>query len=168
MFDQVDAHFGVLRTAVREGGGTVFATLGDGIAAAFSSADAAVQAAVAAQRALAPLGLDVRMGLHTGEVQPAGEDLRGRSVNRAARVMALGHGGQILLSDVTAALVRSGPDPVELVDLGTHRLRDLAEPERIWQVRHPALADGFPPVRGIDALHEQPPAATVVVRRSRR
>ena len=152
MFEQVDAHFEVLRTSVLEGGGTLFAMLGDGVAAAFSSASAAVRAAVAAQRGLAPLELRVRMGLHTGEVQPAGEDLRGRSVNRAARVMALGNGGQILLSDVTAALVRSGPHPVDLVDLGTHRLRDLAEPERIWQVRHPSLTDAFPPLRGIDAF----------------
>src|SRR5688572_5425390 len=69
MFEQVDAHFEVLRTSVLEGGGTLFAMLGDGVAAAFSSASAAVRAAVAAQRGLAPLELRVRMGLHTGEVQ---------------------------------------------------------------------------------------------------
>ena len=151
MFEQVERHFDLLRQAVDEGTGTVFATLGDGIAAAFPSADAAVRTAIAAQRSLVELDLDVRMGLHTGEVEHAGEDLRGRSVNRAARVMAMGHGGQILLSDVTAALVRAGPNPVDLIDLGNHHLRDLAEPEHIWQVGHPGLERSFPTLRGIDS-----------------
>ena len=85
--------------------------MGDGIAAAFTSAEAAVRAAIAAQRQMPAIGLAVRMGIHTGEVERVGDDFRGRPVNRAARIMAVGHGGQILLSDVSAALVRTGPAP---------------------------------------------------------
>ena len=131
----------------------MFATLGDGIAAAFDAAGSAVDAAVAAQRDLAALGLAVRMGVHTGEVERAGGDYRGRPVNRAARIMAVGHGGQILVSDVTATLVRAGwrDDAVELVDVGPHRLRDLAEPERLWQVVHPDLQRSFPALAAGDA-----------------
>jgi predicted ATPase len=136
----------------------VFATMGDGIAAAFTSADGAVRAALAAQRAMPPTGLGVRMGIHTGEVERVGDDLRGRALNRAARIMAAGHGGQILLSDLTATLVRNGPNPVPLVALGVHRLRDLTEPERMWQIEHPELPSRFPPVRGVDSYATNLPA----------
>ena len=105
MFERVEQHFRVLRSAVEEAGGEVFTTLGDGVAAAFGSVDSAVRAAVAAQRHMVPIGLDVRMGIHTGDVERAGGDFRGRPVNRAARIMAVGHGGQILLSDVSASFV---------------------------------------------------------------
>ena len=91
------------------------------------------------------------MGIHTGEVRRIGQDYRGRTVNRAARIMAVSNAGQILLSDVSAALVRSAPSPVELTDLGVHRLRDLTDPERLWQVGHPGLHHRFPAVRGVDA-----------------
>ena len=149
MFDLVERHFAILRSEVDGAGGEVFTTLGDGVAAAFDSAEAAVGAAVGAQRQLRELGLDVRMGVHTGEAERVGGDYRGRPVNRAARIMAVGHGGQILLSEVTASLVRSGARGFEFVDLGVHRLRDLTEPERLWQVAAPGLPDRFPPVRGI-------------------
>jgi predicted ATPase/class 3 adenylate cyclase len=139
MHRRVEEHFAALRTEIEGAGGRIFATMGDGVAAAFRSADAALRAAIGAQRRMPPLGLAVRMGIHTGEAEPVGEDFRGRPVNRAARVMAAGHGGEILLSDVTAALLRTTESPVELVDLGRRRLRDLAEPERLWQVRHPDL-----------------------------
>lgn len=150
MRDRVDRHFAVLRTSVDDAGGTVFATLGDGIAAAFPSAHAAVRAALAAQRLLPSLGLSVRMGLHTGEVDEADGDFRGRPVNRAARVMAAAHGGQVLASDLTASLLRAGTTPVEVIDLGAHRLRDLAEPERLWQVAAADLPRAFPPPRAVD------------------
>jgi len=139
MHRRVEAHFAALRTAVDGAGGRIFATMGDGVAAAFRSADGALRAAVEAQQQMPPLGLSVRMGIHTGEAEPVGEDFRGRPVNRAARIMAAGRGGQILLSDVTASLLRTRETPAVLVDLGRRRLRDLAEPERLWQVRHPAL-----------------------------
>jgi predicted ATPase len=151
MSGRVEDHFAVLREAVDTTGGEVFATMGDGIAAAFSSAEAAVRAAVSAQARMGPTGLAVRMGIHTGEVEHVDDDYRGRPVNRAARIMAVGSGGQILVSDVAAALVQAGPSAVDLVDLGTHRLRDLAEPERLWQVVHPDLEQAFPAVRGVDS-----------------
>jgi predicted ATPase/class 3 adenylate cyclase len=150
MHQRVEAHFAALRAAVAAGGGEVFATMGDGVAAAFSSAEAAVTSAIAAQRQLAATGLRVRMGIHTGEVEQVDTDYRGRPVNRAARIMAVGHGGQILVSDVVATLVRSGPSGLAFADLGTHRLRDLTERERLWQVLHPDLELTFPPVRGLD------------------
>jgi predicted ATPase/class 3 adenylate cyclase len=166
MRELVEQHFVVLRTAVESAGGEVFATMGDGVAAAFSSAESAVNAAVVAQRQMPTIGLDVRMGIHTGEVERVDDDFRGRPVNRAARIMATGHGGQILVSDVSASLVRSGPCPVELVDLGTHRLRDLTEPERLWQVVHAELGRQFPPVRSLDTYSNNlPPQRTSLVGR---
>ena len=158
MARRVEQHFGVLRAAVQASGGEVFATLGDGIAAAFSSVGAAVQAAVEAQQRMPATGLAVRMGVHTGAVERVGDDYRGPPVNRAARVADIGHGGQILLSDVSAELVRSGSQPVGLADLGVHRLRDLSEPERVWQVIHPDLRRDFPPVRGVATSSSNLPA----------
>jgi predicted ATPase/class 3 adenylate cyclase len=151
MHRRVEAHFVALRGVIEGAGGRIFATMGDGVAAAFRSAEAALRAAVDAQQQMPALGLAVRMGIHTGEAEPVGEDFRGRPVNRAARIMAAGHGGQILVSDVTAALLRTGANPPVLVDLGRHRLRDLAEPERLWQVRHPALSADLSDVRSLDS-----------------
>ncbi len=101
----------MLRTAVEAQGGWLFKHTGDGVCAAFASARAAVDAAVTAQRRL---GLPVRMGIATGEAEQRGEDYFGPVLNRAARVMAAGHGGQILVSASTASLV-SG---VDLLDRG--------------------------------------------------
>jgi predicted ATPase/class 3 adenylate cyclase len=149
MFELVSRHFSVLDDEVQLAGGTVFATLGDGIASAFRSANAAVQAAVNAQRRLRDLGLGVRMGMHTGEVERAGADFRGRTVNRASRVMSVASGGQIIVSNVTASLLQSGIADLAygLSDLGSHRLRGLAAPERLWQVDAPDLPGAFPPVQ---------------------
>lgn len=158
MNGRVERHFQLLRGAVRHWAGETFATMGDGIAAAFTSVEGAVQAAISAQRDMPPIGLSVRMGIHTGEIERIGDDFCGRPLNRAARIMGVGHGGQILLSDVSAALLRSGATQVELADLGTHRLRDLAEPERVWQVVHSALGRHFPPVRGVDDFVHNLPA----------
>ena len=104
-------HDGVLRTAVEAHDGWLFKHTGDGVCAAFSSARAAVDAAVGAPYGL---GLPVRMGVATGEAQQRDGDYFGPTLNRAARVMGAGHGGQILVAASTAALV----DGVELVDLG--------------------------------------------------
>jgi predicted ATPase/class 3 adenylate cyclase len=130
----VERHFDLLREAIAAHGGTIFSMMGDGVAAAFASVSGAVHAAIAAQHDVAPLGFAVRMGIHAGEVEQVGHDLRGRTVNRAARVMSTAQGGQILLSDVAAALVRGSARPVELVDRGVHMLRGLPEPEHLWQV----------------------------------
>jgi predicted ATPase len=138
------AHDLVLRGAVEAHGGWLFKHTGDGVCAAFGSPRSAVDAAVAAQRALE---LPVRMGIATGEAESRGADYFGAVLNRAARVMAAGHGGQILLADSTASLL-SG---VDLVDLGPRRLRDLPTPIGVFQVRAAGLSTEFPPLRALDA-----------------
>jgi predicted ATPase/class 3 adenylate cyclase len=137
------AHDDVLRDAIEKHGGFLFSHTGDGVVAAFSSPRSAVDAAVAAQR---ELQLPVRMGIATGEAELRGGDYFGTVLNRAARVMAAGHGGQILLSDSTAILL-SGLD---LVDLGPRRLRDVPTPVGVFQVRAPGLRAEFPPLRALD------------------
>ena len=138
------AHDEVLRAAIAAHGGRLFKHTGDGVCAAFASPSCAVDAAVAAQR---ELELPVRMGIATGEAELRGADYFGAVLNRAARVMAAGHGGQILLAESTAVLL-SGLD---LVDLGPRRLRDLPTPVGVFQVRVPGLRTDFPPVRALDA-----------------
>jgi predicted ATPase len=138
------AHDKVLRAAIEAHGGWMFKHTGDGACAAFASPRSAVDAAVAAQR---DLELPVRMGVATGEAEPREGDYFGAVVNRAARVMAAGHGGQILLADSTAGLL-SG---VGLVDLGPRRLRDVPMPVGLFQVRAAGLRAEFPPVRALDA-----------------
>src|SRR5277367_1156154 len=138
------AHDEVLRTAIESHGGVMFKHTGDGVCAAFASPKSAVDAAVAAQRALE---LPVRMGLATGEAELRGADYFGAVLNRAARVMAAGHGGQILLAESTAGLL-SG---VDLVDLGPRRLRDLPTPIGVFQVRAAGLRTEFPALRALDA-----------------
>jgi predicted ATPase len=137
------AHDEVLRRAIEAHGGWLFKHTGDGVCAAFASPRSAVDAAVAAQRAL---GLPVRMGLATGEGELRGGDYFGAVLNRAARVMAAGHGGQILLAESTAVLV-SG---VDLLDLGPRRLRDVATPVGVFQVQADGLRADFPPLRALD------------------
>ena len=137
------AHDKVLRAAIEAHGGFLFKHTGDGVCAAFGSPKAAVDAAVAAQR---DLELPVRMGLATGEAELRGGDYFGAVLNRAARVMAAGHGGQILLVESTASLL-SG---VDLIHLGPRRLRDLPSAVGLFQVRAPGLATEFPPLRALD------------------
>ena len=133
------------------GGGWLFKHTGDGVCAAFSSAPEALAAAVDAQRRL---GLPVRMGVGTGTAELRGDDYFGPALNRAARVMAAGHGGQILVGAATAALAEG----FDLVDLGEHRLRDLSGLHRIFQVRAEGLRAQFPPLRTLDALPGNLPA----------
>jgi class 3 adenylate cyclase len=137
------AHDEVLRSAIEARGGWVFKHTGDGVCAAFASPKCAVDAAVDAQRALE---LPVRMGIATGEAELREADYFGAVLNRAARVMAAGHGGQILLVEPTASLV-SG---VDLDDLGPRRLRDLPTALQVFQVRAPGLRADFPPLRALD------------------
>src|ERR1700757_5232787 len=126
------AHDGVLRTAIEAHGGWLFKHTGDGVIAAFASPMSAVEAAVAAQQSLE---LPVRMGLATGEAELREGDYFGAVLNRAARVMAAGHGGQILLADSTAG----GLSGVDLIDLGPRRLRDLPTPVHVFQVQAEGL-----------------------------
>ena len=136
-------HDKVLRTAIEEYDGFLFSHTGDGFVAAFASPMSAVNAAIDAQR---ELQLPVRMGLATGEAELRDGDYFGAVLNRAARVMAAGHGGQILLAESTAGLL-SG---VDLVDLGPRRLRDVPTPVGVFQVRAPGLRAEFPPLRALD------------------
>ncbi|MDT7759582.1 MAG: hypothetical protein QOH27_5480 [Mycobacterium sp.] len=137
------AHDDVLRVAIEAYGGWLFKHTGDGVCAAFASPRAAVDAAVAAQLALE---LPVRMGIATGEAELRGQDYFGVALNRAARVMAAGHGGQILLADSTAVLLND----VDLIDLGPRRLRDVPAPVGLFQVGAEGLATEFPPLRTLD------------------
>ena len=138
------AHDEALRTAIEAHDGFLFSHTGDGVVAAFASPRSAVDAAVDAQR---ELELPVRMGIATGEAELRDGDYFGTVLNRAARVMAAGHGGQILVADSTAVLV-SG---VDLVDLGPRRLRDVPMPVGVFQVRAQGLRTEFPPLRTLDA-----------------
>ena len=139
---------------------------GDSVVAAFTRASDAVAAAFEAQRALSnetwPEGvlLKVRIALHTAEAQLRDEgNYFGQAVNRAARLRAVAHGGQIVLSGTTRDLVLDRlPEGVELEDLGTHRLRDLARPEHVFGLRHADLPGEFPPLRSLDALPNNLPS----------
>jgi predicted ATPase/class 3 adenylate cyclase len=136
------AHDELIRSAVARHGGVVFKHTGDGMCVVFASAPEAVAAAVEVQSGV---GLPVRMGLHTGEAESRDGDYFGPTLNRAARVMDAGHGGQVLVSAATAGLLPG----VDLVDLGEHQLKGLATPERIFQVgfgEFPALRTPRPTV----------------------
>ena len=129
-------HDEVLRSAIEAHGGFMFKHTGDGVCAAFTSPRSAVDAAVAAQR---QLELPVRMGLATGEAEVRDGDYFGAVLNRAARVMAAGHGGQILVAESTASLLGG----VDLVDLGPRRLRDVPMPVGVFQVRAAGMRLSF-------------------------
>ncbi len=166
-------HDEILGDQIRAHGGRVLTERGEGDSffAVFARASEAIEAAVDLQLALvaepwpesAPM--QVRMAIHTAE---AGTDYRGPDVNRCARLRAIAHGGQVLLSAITAALIRpQPPDGVSLVDLGVHRLRDLTVPERVFQVAHEGLPLDFPPLRSLDAFkHNLPVQLTSFVGRS--
>src|ERR1700758_5216235 len=137
------AHDEVLCKAIQAHRGWLFKHTGDGVCAAFASPRSALDAALAAQRTLE---LPVRMGVATGEAELRDGDYFGAVLNRAARVMAAGHGGQILLAESTASLL-SG---VDLLDLGPRRLRDLPTPVGVFQVQVSGLRTDFPPLRAVD------------------
>src|SRR5258707_7391588 len=139
----VSRHDKVLQSAIESHDVFLFSHTGDGLVAAFASPRSAVDAAVKAQLALE---LPVRMGIATGEAELRGGDYFGTVLNRAARVMAAGHGGQILVADSTAGLL-SG---VDLRDLGPRRLRDVPMPVAVFQVRSAGLGVEVPPLRALD------------------
>ena len=152
-------HDEIIRRWIDEHGGAVVKMTGDGAHAAFATAHAAVNAAVDAQLALqrelwpetGPLR--VRMGLHTGSAEVRDGDYFGTEVNRAARLVAVAHGGQVLCSQSTADLARGALGAsFSLVDLGEQQLRDLQTPERVFQVVHSDLPVGFPVLRTLDAF----------------
>lgn len=150
-------HDRLLRDAIAGGGGYVFATGGDGFAAAFQRAGDALVVAVEAQRGLAgqdwgDVPVRVRMALHTGESEERDGDYFGPTLNKTARLMSAGHGGQVLVSQATVEVVGSEPpDRVTFEDLGEHRLKDLDRSERIFQLQHPVLVAEFAPLLTMEA-----------------
>ena len=144
MRNALAVHDDVLRKAVEAQAGWLFKHTGDGVCAAFASPNRAVDAAVTAQL---NLELPVRMGIATGEAELRGADYFGPVLNRVSRVMSAGHGGQILLDGVTAGLLKD----LELVSMGQRRLRDLAKPVELFQVRATGLRTDFPPLKTLDA-----------------
>lgn len=154
----VERHDGILRTAIEAHLGYVFKTVGDSYCAAFERVSDAVAATVEAQRALANEdfsavgGLRVRMGLHAGVASERSGDYFGPEVNRVARLMSIGHGGQVLVSGYVHHLLQDViPADVTLIDLGLRRLKDLTQPEHVWQLAIAGLPVEFPPLNSLDA-----------------
>jgi class 3 adenylate cyclase len=151
--DLLEAHRRLLRAAFERHGGVEVSTAGDECFVAFPSATNAVAAAAEAQEVLGAhrwpenAEIRVRIGIHTGEPQLIGSNYAGLDVHKAARVMAVAHGGQVLISGATQNLL--APD-VGLIDLGEHRLKDLLRPEHLYQLRITGLPVEFPPLKTMD------------------
>ena len=160
-------HDALIRATIEQHNGRVVKTTGDGFHAMFESPSDAVAAALASQLVIGAEHwpettgpLKVRIGLHTGESQEREGDYYGPEVNLAARVMGAGYGGQVLLSDITATLVRrSLPENCSILDLGEHRLKGISEAVQIHQLCHPDLSAEFPALKSLAAfkhnLHRQ-------------
>lgn len=149
-------HDALLRAAIETSGGFVFKTIGDAFCAAFEFADDAIQAALTAQLALAievwpdPVAIKVRTALHSGAVESRDNDYFGPPVNRVARLLSAAHGGQTLLSrSAFERLSQPITSPLALKDLGLHQLKDLSEPEQVFQLLHERLPAEFPPIRSL-------------------
>jgi predicted ATPase/class 3 adenylate cyclase len=158
------AHHEMLRAAFQSNQGHELRTEGDSFFCVFASAIDACQAAATAQRSLASYtwenrqALRVRMGLHTGEAPLVGNEYIGLDVHQAARVAGAAHGGQVVISDTTRGLVEGNLKPgLRLRDLGTHRLKDLAQPERLYQLVIEGLQETFPALRTLDATQNNLP-----------
>jgi predicted ATPase/class 3 adenylate cyclase len=156
--DARERHRRLLRAAFESHDGYEQSTEGDSFFVIFRRAGDAVAAAVDGQRAIAaepwPEGAEVRvrMGIHTGEIERLGGDVIGYDINRTARITAVAHGGQVLLSEATRSLLADDlRDGVGLRDLGVHRLKDLREPEHLSQLVIDGLPDEFPALRSLDA-----------------
>jgi class 3 adenylate cyclase len=159
MDDAVKRHDALLRDAIDRHNGYVFKAVGDAFCIAFARVSDAVTTASEVQRALSAEdfssvgGLNIRMGLHAGEASERYGDYFGPAVNRVARLMSIGHGGQILLSGVTRDLAHSDlPAGASLLDLGSHRLKDLSEPEHVWQLIVAGLPAEFPSLKSLDTI----------------
>src|SRR5215208_332450 len=170
MKDALERHDAIVREAVESSNGQVVKRTGDGFMVVFASAAEGVNACLKAQHDLAsaPWGeigaLPVRMALHVGEAARRNGDYYGPTLNRTARVMAAGHGGQVLLSAAAAALVADHlPEGSVLRDLGEHRLKDLGRPERVFQLIHPDLVSDFPPLTAASRDHDLPTQGSAFV-----
>ena len=172
-------HDVILSRAISQYGGVRYKVIGDAFQVAFPTAIAAVAATLEAQLALAaddwvghglPEPLRVRMALHVGAVDPDQEgDYRSPVLNRLGRLLGAGHGGQILLSQAVMGLVQGQlPNGAAARDLGAHRLKDLLEPEHIWQLMHPGIPGDFPPLATLDRRqHNLPLQPTPLIGRER-
>lgn len=151
-------HDDILRKSIEENGGWVFKTVGDAFCAAFHTAMDCINSVIAIQTAInaeewdLPERIKVRMSIHTGEAIERNNDYYGPALNRVARLEALAYGGQVLMSLVTAELIRDMLlPPAELKCLGKHRLKDLTRPEEVYQLVYPGLPEDFPPVKSLDS-----------------
>ena len=158
-------HDALLRRAIERDGGVVFKTVGDAFCAVFDAASDCVRAAAAGQRALqeepwpAPLTMRVRMAIHTGECTRRDDDFFGPTVNRVARLLAIGHGAQVLVSaPARLSFGERVPSDVRLRDLGEHRLKDLGRPEQVFQVCSAGLEDVTRPLRSVERPRHNLPA----------
>ena len=154
-------HDALLRESIEAQQGVIFRVVGDGCCAAFARAPDALAAALEAQRALAAeqweqgIALRVRMGLHSGVVEVREGDYVGHALNRVARLVTAGHGGQVLVSKATQELVQDHlVAGIELRDLGEHELKDLVHPEHLYQLVAPGLLDDFPPLKTLGGGRE--------------
>ena len=168
-------HDNVLRRAFETHQGRVVKTTGDGFHVVFESPADGIAAALAGQEAIAAeewppkIGtLKVRMGLHCGESKARDSDYYGTELNRAARVMGIAHGGQVLVSSAAAGLLRGRlPDSAALIDLGLQRLKGLSDPERVYQLTHPRLETDFPPLQSsLSNPHNLPTQLTSFIGRA--
>jgi predicted ATPase/class 3 adenylate cyclase len=157
MVEAIRRHDALVRAAIFAHGGHVFKTLGDAFCAAFQRPEDAIFAMLDARDALAAEdfstvdGIRIRAAIHSGIADEREGDYFGPVVNRAARLVAIGHGGQVLVSGTTSALVRAGlPSRATLRDLGEHRLKDLTQPENVYQLDARDDAREFPPLRSLD------------------
>lgn len=165
MAEAVAAHDRLIRQTIAAHDGYIFSTGGDSFCAAFAQPDEALAAAVEAQLDLGchpwrtPVPIRVRMALHSGTAAERDGDYFGSVPNRCARLLAVGNGGQILLSEVTHRMVKEQPpNQVGFRDMGDHRLRDLAEPERVFTVFHPAFESANDALRSLNVLPTNLPA----------
>ena len=169
----LEQHHRILRSAFAAPGASERGTEGDSFLVVFPEAGGAVGAAVRAQLGLAAASwpenasVRVRMGIHSGSGTLGGDDYVGIDINRAARIASAAHGGQVLISDATRALVADRlPDGVRLQSLGSYRLKDLPGAERLWQLEIRGLPASFPPLRALDVRHAHiPPESTTFIGR---
>lgn len=163
-------HDAIMRAAIERANGRVFKTVGDAFCAIFTCVADALAAARDAQQAILSQhfasgdGLSVRMAIHAGEAESRDDDYFGPTLNRVARLLAIGHGGQVLLS---AAAASEAGESATLRDLGRHRLKDLTAPEHVFQLESPDLRAEFPPLRSLTVVENNLPmqATSFVARR---
>ncbi|MBS1704581.1 MAG: tetratricopeptide repeat protein [Armatimonadetes bacterium] len=155
----LESHDRYLDSTFRKYSGHIFKTVGDMFCVAFTDPGDAIEAVTEAQvhfhsHEYDGIGaLKVRMAVYTGVARFRDDDYFGTALNRVSRLLSAGHGGQVLVSSATADIVRQGlPDPISLIDLGPHQLRDVEHPETIYQLVHPSLDVSFPVLRTLDAI----------------